>query len=185
MSYEFTVWCLVPVATLSNLNARINMILEIIEAIKDWPVIVQGALGSALFWLISLVAQRIVAIGVVKASKHSNQERLSWLVSRNAKHEAFGGTRDDAKAAYATSSLIYRSLRPVYKGVIWLGLGLVASVFTPIGLAIGGVGLTYYFLKAYDVVSPISFEENTKEEWDKVRTELLERIDKRIAGDKN
>ena len=161
------------------------MIVEMIEAIKDWPVIVQGALGSALFWLISLIAQRAVAVGVEKISNHSNNERLSWLVSRNAKHEAFGGTQDSAKAAYATSSLIYRSLRPVYKGVTWLGLGLIASAFTPIGLAIGGVGLTYYFLKAYDVVSPISFEENTQEEWDKVHNELLEKIDQKMVGKKN
>ncbi|MBG0761837.1 hypothetical protein BOO22_20775 [Vibrio cidicii] len=148
--------------------------------VKDWPVIVQGALGSALFWLVSLLAQKAFTYGFKYYSNRSKTNRLSWLISRDSKHEAFGGTSDHATAAYATSALIYRSLRPVYKGVVWLGLGLIASAFSPLGLAIGGVGLTYYFLKAYDVVSPISIEENTQEQWDKVRGELNELVTERL-----
>ena len=32
--------------------------MEIIKTITDWPVIVQGALGSALFWLVFEIGQR-------------------------------------------------------------------------------------------------------------------------------
>jgi hypothetical protein len=56
---------------------------------------------------------------------------------------------------------------------LWLGLGLIASSISEIGVAIGGVGMVYYFLKAYEVVSPIGIEENTKEAQKKVRQELV------------
>lgn len=146
---------------------------ELIDAIKQWPVIVQGALGSALFWLILVLAQKLVKLSAEHFSRRNESQRISWLISRDAKHEAFGGATDYAHASFAVSSLVYRSLRPVYRGFLWLGLGLIASSISEIGLAVGGMGLVYYFLKAYEVVSPISPEENTKEAHRKVREELV------------
>jgi len=150
------------------------LLSELIEIVKEWPVIVQGALGSALFWLILLLAQKVFDLSSIYFSGYSKEQRISWLVSRDAKHEAFGGTIDSSQAAYATSTLIYRSLRPVYRGFLWLGLGLVISPFIELGLTIGGIGLIYFFLKAYEVVSPISSDENTPEEWQKVQQELAD-----------
>tara|TARA_R110002124_G_scaffold226254_1_gene391428 strand:+ start:683 stop:1201 length:519 start_codon:yes stop_codon:yes gene_type:complete len=147
---------------------------EIIEIIKGWPGIVQGALGSGLFWLILLLGKELSAKATLYFSKKGKARRIGWLISRDCKHEAFGGTNDYARAAYATSCLIYRSLRHAYMGFMWLGLGCIAYTVADIGLAIGGVGLVYYFLKAYDVVSPFGEEENTPEEWKKVHQELVE-----------
>ncbi len=151
-----------------------TLLSELIEIVKEWPVIIQGAMGSALFWLVLLLAQKFFELSSKYFSRRSKEQRISWLVSRDAKHEAFGGADDYAQSAYATSTLIYRSLRPVYRGFLWLGLGLVVYPFTDIGLAIGGIGLIYYFLKAYEVVSPLNIEENTPEEWQKVEEELVE-----------
>ena len=147
---------------------------ELIDAMKEWPVIIQGALGSGLFWLILLLAQKAFMISSSYFSKRSKEERISWLISRDAKHEAFGGTKDFSQAAYATSALIYRSLRPVYRGFLWLGLGLVIYPFFELGLTIGGIGLIYFCLKAYEVVSPFSLDENTPEAWEKVRKEIID-----------
>lgn len=161
------------------------MLNEVVGMVKNWPVIVQGALGSALFWLISLVAQKVIASGIRYYSNRSKDNRMSWLVSRDAKHQAFGGEADSSTAAYATSALIYRSLRPVYKGIVWLGFGLIASAFSPLGLAIGGIGLAYYFLRAYDVVSPMSLEEHTQENRDKVVSELQEIYEEKVNKNKS
>jgi hypothetical protein len=146
---------------------------ELIDAIKQWPVIVQGALGSALFWVISVLAQKLMKLSTEHLSRRNKIERISWLISRDTKHEAFGGAKNYAQASHAVSSLVYRSLRPAYRGFLWLGLGLIASSISEIGVAIGGVGMVYYFLKAYEVVSPIGIEENTKEAQKKVRQELV------------
>ena len=145
---------------------------ELVEVIKGWPVIIQGALGSALFWLVLVLAQKLFEISANNFSKRSKEQRISWLISRMAKFEAFGDENDDARSAFATSVLVYRSLRHAYKGFLWLGLGLLVFTFDEIGLAIGGIGLTYHFLKAYDVISPFKDEENTSEERQRVRDEL-------------
>ena len=147
---------------------------EIIVIVKEWPVIVQGALGSALFWLILLIAQKASALGASFFSNRSKAQRFSWLVSRECKHDAFGGTSTDARAAYSTSCLIYRSLRHCYKGLMWLALGLIAFPFFDIGLVIGGFGMIYFFSKAFEVVAPFKKNENTPEEWEKIQKELKE-----------
>lgn len=141
--------------------------------IKQWPVIIQGALGSAVFWVFLLLAQKLIAAASLYYSKRSKEQRLSWLVSRECKHEAFGGA-DDARAAYSTSCLIYRSLRHCYKGFLWLGLGLITYPFIELGLVIGGVGMVYFFSKAFEVVAPFKEGENTTENWSNVRNEILE-----------
>jgi hypothetical protein len=145
---------------------------DIIQIIKEWPVIVQGALGSALFWLVLLIVQRASSLGILYFSNHSRTQRFSWLISRECKHEAFGGAETDAKAAYATSCLIYRSLRHCYKGLMWLALGLIVYPFFDIGLVIGGFGMVYFFSKAFEVVAPFKENENSPEEWKKVKKEL-------------
>lgn len=150
------------------------ILIELIEVVKDWPVIVQGALGSGLFWIILLIAQKSFDFGVSYLSKHSKQQRSSWLVSRYAKLKAFGGSKDKVEAVYSISAVSYRSLRPLYKGFMWLSLGLITYPFNEFGIAIGGIGAVYFFLKAYEVVSPINSELNTAEEIRKVHQELVE-----------
>ena len=147
---------------------------QIFEIVKEWPVIVQGALGSALFWLVLLAFQKLSNFGASFFSNFSKKERIAWLISRHAKHEAFGGTDNNSLAAYATSALIYRSLRYAYRGFTWLGLGLIGFFFTDISLIVGGSGLIYYFLKAYEVVSPFKDGENTPEAWLAVEKELID-----------
>jgi hypothetical protein len=150
------------------------MLNDLIEIVKQWPAIIQGALGSGLFWLTLNLAQKVFKWSSLHFSKYSKSQRISWLISREAKHGAFGGAIDNSEAAYCTSVLIYRSLRFVYMGFLWLGLGLVISPFIESGLVIGGMGLIYFFLKAYEVVSPISADENTPEAWQETKQELID-----------
>jgi hypothetical protein len=144
-----------------------------IEIIKAWPIIVQGALGSALFWLLMIIGQKLASFSAAYMSKRSKQKRISWLVTRTCKHDAFSNL-DNAAASYAVSVLIYRSLQSAYKAFLWLGFGFVIDGVFDFGLFIGALGFVYYLLKAFDVVSPFKENENTQEENDKVINELKE-----------
>ncbi|WP_367989531.1 hypothetical protein AB2S62_20070 [Vibrio sp. NTOU-M3] len=146
---------------------------EMIDILKEWPTLIQGAIGSAIFWLFLLVAQKLVSSGSKILSTKSREQRESWLISRAAKLRAFSGTQDKAGAQFALSSLKYRALRPVYKGFTWLSLGLAAYPLFELGLTVGALGAVYFFLKAYEVVSPIQSDDNGQE-FDNVLDELRE-----------
>jgi hypothetical protein len=130
------------------------MFSELIEVFKDWPVIIQGALGSALFWIALGVGQKFVSFLLSVSALHSKLSRKSWLVSAQIKYKSYL-TESDFEEISGLSFLIYRSLRLFYKSLMWLVLGLISNLFiSPIGI-IGFMGCIYYLFQSYDVVSPI------------------------------
>lgn len=140
---------------------------ELIEAIKAWPVIVQGALGSALFWLVLLIGQKATVAATEAYSRHSKASRISWLTTAGIKYQGAIENNTD----YAIG-LIYRSARDLYKGIMWLALGLsIQSLFDVSGI-IGYAGCVYYLLKAYSVVAPLDTTENLKEKLQEINNEL-------------
>ncbi|MNZ96979.1 hypothetical protein D3C78_1161990 [compost metagenome] len=146
---------------------------ELLEAVKAWPVIVQGALGSALFWLILLAAQKITAIVSEAYSRHSTTARRSWLITTELKYSgAISG--DVEEQARNATMLIYRSLRFLYKGIMWLTLGIAVELTLEISGIIGYAGCIYYILQAYSVVAPIDPDEDWHKRLDNIRKELSE-----------
>ena len=68
--------------------------MEIINAITEWPVIIQGALGSALFWLIIETGQRTTRKFSAKLGE--DHRTANWFSL--AAHEAPpGNTRETAR----------------------------------------------------------------------------------------
>lgn len=126
---------------------------DLIEIIKNWPIIVQGALGSALFWAFLVAAQKLVIYGSEKYSYHTKQSRISWLVSATHKYMPVG--EDGKEETLSIATLIYRSIRHFYKSMMWLALGLIINIFIhPFGV-IGFIGSLYFLFKASEIVSPI------------------------------
>ena len=147
---------------------------EFIKVFNEWPVIIQGALGSGLFWLILLIGQYAVTTLSNSYSKHSSKSRKSWLISNRAKLMAVT-TSEKQDKSYYLALIKYRASREFYKAVMWVVLGLIANVmFNPMGV-IGFVGALYYLFKASDIVSPI-YKEGADEELEKINKELLEII---------
>jgi hypothetical protein len=142
---------------------------ELIDAVKDWPVIVQGTLGSALFWLILVCSQFINSRIAEIYSKHSRAARLSWLISAQAK---YASEENDIETIMSMTTLVYRSSRYLYKALLWLVLGLIFESFLLPADIIGFCGCLYYLLKAYEVVSPIEAHENTEEILKKINEEI-------------
>ncbi|WP_024594258.1 MULTISPECIES: hypothetical protein [unclassified Pseudoalteromonas] len=58
---------------------------ELMDAVMKWPIIVQGALGSGLFWIILLLGQKIVDKASDAYSHKSKKARISWLISSQFK----------------------------------------------------------------------------------------------------
>lgn len=146
---------------------------ELIDAVKAWPVIVQGALGSALFWLVLLIGQSLTTMISAGYSNHSKQARLSWLISEQAKCRAMTSSSDAEFAAFATI-LVYRASRQLLKSFMWLAMGLVfQSLFMPAG-TIGFLGCLYYLFKAAEVVAPLGEEKDPSAELAKIVKEIAE-----------
>lgn len=113
---------------------------EVITIIKDWPIIVQGALGSALFWLFLVISQKIAVVVKEKLSKHSRESRLSRL-----RNEYFKYSNDEDAAEHSLSVvyLIYRSLRPFLRAMMWFVMGVITNIFaSPLGV-IGYIGALF------------------------------------------
>ncbi|WP_273984237.1 hypothetical protein [Vibrio parahaemolyticus] len=144
---------------------------NLINMIKDWPVIVQGALGSGLFWLILLVGNKLQSAFSQKYSTYSVKSRMNWLRSEQCKHRA-AFSRDATEQTLWTTALIYRASRDVIRAIMWLSMGLIfQSFFMPMGV-VGFIGALHYLFKAYDVVSPFDKGKLTTEDLDKINEEL-------------
>jgi len=131
---------------------------ELIEAIKAWPIIIQGALGSALFWLILMAGQYVIELSTKLYSKHSTRSRKSFLWSKLAKYDAF-----IEADSFKISVVLYRSTRHFYKALMWLVLGLITQSFITIGGIIGFLGCLYYLFKAYQLIAPWNDDEKKKD----------------------
>jgi hypothetical protein len=146
---------------------------ELIDAIKAWPIIIQGALGSALFWLVLLCGQYLTTRISRSYSLHSKVTRESWLVGERAKCMANISKTDFEFSAYAII-LMYRAARHLCKALMWLAMGLVfQSLFLPAGV-IGFLGCLHYLFKVAEVLGPIDDERHSASTLAKIDQELNE-----------
>jgi len=135
---------------------------EIINIIKEWPVIVQGALGSGLFWLTLLIGQKIIEFLSYRYSKHSTKTRKTWLINRTAVIGLRLSYSVEEQGVY-TSILLYRASRFLFHALMWLALGLTVQViFVPLSI-IGFLGCLYYLIKGISVVGASSKSEKELE----------------------
>ena len=143
---------------------------ELSDAIKAWPVIVQGALGSALFWIVLLTGQKLAMYAAGRYSHISKKARIAWLINEQAKCLASLTNSHEEFATYAVI-ILYRTSRHVIKAIMWLVLGLISQSFlTELGV-IGFIGTLYYLFKAYGVVAPINQDQYTQERLDQINVE--------------
>jgi hypothetical protein len=146
---------------------------ELITTIKDWPVIVQGALGSALFWFILLIGQKIATFCASTFNTHNKIRRQRQVRIKLLRLKASLCEEPNEIAFFATA-FIYRAAREIVTGLIWLALGLlsdsVIGVFGPIGY----LGCIYYSFSALTILKPIVKTETTTQEIQELEKELNE-----------
>ena len=130
---------------------------KLITAIQDWPVLIQGAIGSALFWLLLVLGQKLTTFLSTKFSPLSKRMKKSDLVTQLLRFQALKTGPHDLGGHYA-SILWYRASRSVIKALIWLALGLIFGSITNVLGVVGFFGCVYYLLSALDVVRPLNYE---------------------------
>ena len=144
---------------------------DLLVVIKAWPIIVQGALGSALFSLIVFVGQRLARWAASRWSHTSKQARKTWLINEQAKCLATMAPTHEGFSTFATI-LLYRASRHLFKALMWVVLGLLAGLFLSWLGVIGYLGGLYYLFKTYEVVSPMDVNVHNQARLEELRAEL-------------
>ncbi|WP_141721052.1 hypothetical protein [Desulfoplanes formicivorans] len=132
-------------------------VTELINTILEWPLIIQGALGSGLFWLVLVIGQRISALSGKVISQRSTENEINYLRDLRDKYVGLKAHHENnvQVANYIATGIIYKSLRSLFKGLIWLALGLSFGSIIPVLGVVGFVGCLYHMFKGLAVVQEV------------------------------
>ncbi|WIG82412.1 hypothetical protein KFZ68_06995 [Photobacterium damselae] len=145
---------------------------ELLEIIKQWPVIIQGALGSAVFAFTLSLAQRIFTMMNHRISSLSVKTQINELQTEKLKI-----CMDLAKGrdkALFSAPMLYRMSRPFLRGLIWLVMGLMLGNVSFVLAIVGYFGSIYYFVNALNIVSPYDFDGNHSQKLEEIDTKINE-----------
>jgi hypothetical protein len=148
----------------------------LIEVILEWPVIVQGGLGSALFALIFFIGQKITALAANSVSSYSvkaKEEQLNILWQQYAGLKAFLDGDKQQSSSYMIG-LIYQAIRFLFTGLIWLSLGLMLNSFIPTLEIVGFMGFIYYMFKGLNCVQKVDKTVDPSEKMSEISIQLKE-----------
>jgi hypothetical protein len=148
--------------------------MEIIKTVTDWPVIVQGALGSALFWAVLEIGQRAVKRASARLGK--DLETANWFAM--AAHDGTGSLR-----ANAQFFCVYGALHYILKGFVVTALSLVVSPWIDVFATVGYLISAYFFFRALAFV-PHTASLGPIHEREKRFAESLEKLDKEVEARK-
>ncbi len=148
---------------------------SLVDVVMAWPIIVQGALGSALFWLVLTLSQIAATRLNESRRKLSKKRKLKSLLYAILKYKSITGGDDSLKATYM-GALLFAASRPLFKGLICLSLGLfIQETIYVFGLA-GFIGAIMYFSQAIYIVQPL--KRDKKEDKAKKLSELAAEYNK-------
>lgn len=140
---------------------------QLVAAITDLPVIAQGAMGSALFAFTLHFGQRLFTLVSSKYAQSSKQRRRRYLIEQQIKYNMLRAT-DPAVRSALVSLLIYRACRSLFKGLIWLTLGIAVGVFGFVGY----VGCLYYFFQGLNTVTRAESVDDVDKKLQEIEDEL-------------
>ena len=146
---------------------------KLIASIQDWPVIVQGALGSALFALVLFAGQKVAAYFLDTFRANSRQSRIRQLKEQLIRLKALNAN-DHSERAYYASLLWLRASRHVVKALIWLTLGLTFNSILGVLGVVGFMGAIYYLFFALNIVKAINYDGDIPQKIAEIRAEMTE-----------
>lgn len=144
----------------------------IINRILQWPVIVQGALGSGLFWLILFLGQKAFAASSSKYISFNKNRRLGKLQAERIRYRAFI-VEDRGLSVFLIIGLIYGAMHNLIKSLICVCIGLLLQSFIPVFGAIGFLFALYYLFNAADAVRDIDSKVDKKNRVEELATEIM------------
>lgn len=143
---------------------------DLINVIKDWPALVQGALGSGIFWLVLYIGQKFTSLISDKAQLHSTKKNKKYLYNEILRHKAVRDGNEFQSGAFYSSVLWFRASRNVINGLIWLTLGLIFGSIIGVFGIVGYLGCLYYLFTALNIVKPVNYKgEDINQEIEKLQ----------------
>jgi hypothetical protein len=139
---------------MSNVRPQRTPVLErFFSAITDLPVIVQGALGSALFAALLFAGQRLGALVSRRLARSSRERRRAYLIGQQIKYTVMQ-SKDFAARGALLGVLLYRASRPLFQALLWLSLGLALGTVHQVLGIVGYCGCIYHLFSGLNVVAP-------------------------------
>jgi hypothetical protein len=123
----------------------------LIDEILKWPVIVQGALGSALFSAILAVCAWSARTIATSFRGFSRVKRLDMLRNEALRYEGLA-SNNPATSALTLVLLVYTAIRELVKALSVISLGFIFGSIVPILETVGFVMALYYLILAADAV---------------------------------
>ena len=154
---------------------------DLYKAITEYPVIVQGALGSALFALLFYLSQQLFIISNNFLDNFFKSNKKTSLLRLHLKYTGLKAYKANnlLKSNTIQTGLIYNSLRKVISGIIWILFGLIISPFELIGY-IGGL---YFTFSALYTVQSIDTKVDVNQKLEEIEKELKE-IEKELEEER-
>lgn len=152
---------------------------EFWNQIINWPPIVQGALGSALFWAVQAGITRLAKKAPILTERFrkelENQTLLREYVYR--KYTSRNGLLYFTQGYFL---LFSRALRHIVEGLVFMSVALLLAGVSPIAFSICGVGGLWFFGKALTWLVPSgSWQRGTPaDNWERVVS-----LEKRFYGE--
>lgn len=143
---------------------------QLITAIQNWPVLIQGAIGSAIFWLVLLFGQKLTAALSRKVQTLSKERQKRYLYNEILRHKAVRDGGEFQPGTFYASVLWFRASRRVISGLIWLTLGLIFGTITDVFGIVGFLGCLYYLFEALYIVKPLEVTGDINEKISELET---------------
>ncbi|GAB2877541.1 hypothetical protein ACCI51_08305 [Microbulbifer echini] len=116
--------------------------MDIVNQILSWPAIVQGAIGSGLFWLVLHLGQKITKISQSLLGRHRHEVDMRDRIIIAALE-----SQDIKQISTVLSMGSFFGIHYIFKALIFVVLGLCIQNIIPTFGTIGYVGgLVYLFL---------------------------------------
>ena len=140
---------------------------SLIDVVLEWPAIVQGAIGSALFSFILVAGQRLFEWGGTRLAFISSKFKEENLYREYIHKKVAQGSRRHEMLSMCT----YQALSYLVRGFVFLGIGLSLSGFFPLGNTVGGLGFLFYSFRALGWLKPyyVGPAESDLELWNRIK----------------
>ena len=163
------------------------MLTQLGDAVRQWPVIVQGALGSALFWMVLGILRLVIAKVQQGVRKQTTRVQIDILTREYIfkKYTCHSGLAYYPQGYFLTFSYV---LKFFLIGMLFFSLALLGGGITPLFLSIGLIGAVYYFLKSLSWLIPDRGwnSQSTLQKWKRIaelEQTLFGKIDEDTVGE--
>lgn len=129
--------------------------MEIINKILEWPVIIQGALGSLLFWLFFTLSQKTIQISTKKIK---DDKDLGSYWGRSARDEFY--KHQFEFSTYSFFICIYGAIHYFLKFIISIFVSFIIIDFIPVFGYVGYIIGLYFIFRSISYVTHFKVFEN-------------------------